>query len=165
MQEKPLKLNAILYAGTIIALVSSIPFLNLINCFCCAGIIGGGVLGVWFYKNDFTEEMLQFDKNDCVVVGVLTGVCGGVMSAILSVAIKLVFGDVVSQYIIDFLYNLNLPSETFDEINKQLNQEVSVTDFIVSIFSSTILFSIFGLIGGFIGWGIFKPKNNTTFIN
>ena len=46
MPEKPSKLMPALYGGIIIGLLSGIPFISLINCICCAGVIIGGFLAV-----------------------------------------------------------------------------------------------------------------------
>ncbi len=50
MPEKPSKLMPALYGGVIMGLISGIPFLNLVNCLCCAGVMLGGFMAVFFTR-------------------------------------------------------------------------------------------------------------------
>ena len=83
MNPKPDKFMPALYGGIIMALVSSIPFISFINCFCCAGIILGGFLAVFFYKNNMTPESPPLNAGDSMVVGLLSGFIGAVIGSIL----------------------------------------------------------------------------------
>lgn len=160
MYEKPDKLIPALYGGIIIGVISSVPFLNLINCLCCAGIIGGGVLSVFFYKQNFTPDTQPFSKGDCLTVGVYAGIVGAFVGTILDVVFLMTFGNVVGQFIMDNIQNMDIeiPEESLEAIKQAFQETISFYSVMFSLISSLILNSIFGLLGGLIGYNIFKPK-------
>src|SRR5258708_39925789 len=94
MDQKPDKLIPALYGGIIMGLISSIPFLNLVNCLCCAGVLLGGFLAVMFYKKNFTPDTPPFTSGDCLAVGAMAGVVGAFVGTILSLIFAAIFGDV-----------------------------------------------------------------------
>ena len=140
--------------------VSAIPFINFLNCFCCAGILGGGVLAVFFYKQHFTPEMPPLTPGDCLAVGALAGLVGAVVSSVLSVLVSSIFGNVLAHIIYDWMgkYNLNVPGNEMDKLHGLLDESFTVVSFIWSLIGALFIYPLFGLLGGLIGWGIFKPK-------
>ena len=160
MMFKPNKTTPALYAGILIGFVSAIPFINFINCFCCAGILGGGVLAVFFYKQHFTPEMPPLTSGDCLAVGALAGIVGAVVSSVLSLIVSVLFGNVLSHIIYDWMgkYNLNVPGNEMDTLHSLMDESFTVVSFLWSLIASLFIYPLFGLLGGLIGWGIFKPK-------
>jgi hypothetical protein len=160
MYEKPDKIIPALYGGLIIGLISSIPFLNFINCLCCAGIMLGGVLAIFFYKENFTPETPPFTAGDCMTVGVFAGLVGAISGTILSYIFMLAFGIVMGEYILQLLrqMDLQLPEESWEMIKNSLEESWTVGGIILNLVFSLILNSIFGMLGGLIGYNIFKPK-------
>lgn len=160
MNPKPDKLIPALYGGVIMGLISAIPFLNFLNCFCCAGILLGGILAVMFYKNNFTPDTPPFTSGDCMAVGALAGVAGAVVNVFLTIAFLALFGNITQQFLLDFLHsmNLQLPDEAWRAIEEGLTEDKTgfalAMNFVVGLFID----SIFGLLGGLIGYSIFKPK-------
>ena len=92
MFEKPSKFRAAGLAGVAMGVVSALPGLSLVNCCCCAGIIGGGVLAVYLYKQEFREEMAPLESTDGLVLGILAGLVGAFSATVISLLILLVFG-------------------------------------------------------------------------
>ena len=84
MNPKPDKFIPALYGGVIMGIVSSVPFLSAINCLCCAGIMFGGFLAVFFYKNNFTPDTPPYTTGDCMAVGALAGVVGAFVGTVLN---------------------------------------------------------------------------------
>ncbi len=160
MMFKPNKTTPALYAGILMGFVSAIPFINFLNCFCCAGILGGGVLAVFFYKQHFTPEMPPLTSGDCLAVGALAGLVGAIVSSVLSVVVSSIFGNVIAQMMYGWLesYNLNIPGDEMDKLHNLLDESFSVSSFLWSLIGSMFIYPLFGLLGGLIGWGIFKPK-------
>ena len=161
MPPKPDKFIPALYGGIIISLVSSIPFVSFINCFCCAGILTGGALAVYFYKNNFTPDTPPFTSGDCLVVGALAGVIGAIAGTILSAIFTMMFGNVMIDFVVRRLQelNLNLPDEVWRALEEARNRPLGFGRFIFQFFPNLIIYSVFGLLGGLIGYSIFKPKN------
>lgn len=160
MYEKPDKFIPSLYGGIIIGIISSVPFLNLLNCLCCAGVIGGGILAVFFYKQNFTPETPPYTSGDCLAVGVFSGLIGALVGTALSVIFLSLFGNVVGEYLLEFLKSsdIEIPQEALESIEQAFSQQLTLISIITDLIVSAILYSIFGMLGGLIGYNIFKTK-------
>jgi len=59
----PSKLVPVLMGGVVIGFIGATPFLDFLNCFCCAGVIFGGFFAVVLYKDKLTirvpDELTQ----------------------------------------------------------------------------------------------------------
>ncbi len=160
MNQKPDRFIPALYGGIIMALISSVPFLSLINCLCCAGILFGGFMAVFFYKNNFTPDTPPFTSGDCVAVGALAGVVSAVIGTILSFLFLAMFGNVMAEFIVNALRNSNLqiPEEVYAQIEQAMNGAMTVFVVVTTFFKTLVIDVVFGLLGGLIGYSIFKPK-------
>ncbi len=160
MRPKPDRFMPALYGGLVIAGISAIPGLNLLNCLCCAGIMLGGFLAVLFYRQELTPEMDPLTSNDCVRLGVLAGIIAAVAGTFISVLISLVFGNVAIEVMLQIIHRMNvdIPAELQQQIDLALAQGISLLGIITSLVFSLILDSIFAMLGGLIAWSVFKPK-------
>lgn len=170
MLEKPSKFRSAALAGSAIGIVSGVPGLNLINCCCCAGIILGGMLGVYLYREEFREGMPPLESSDGLIVGLLAGIVGAFASTVISLMILLIFGAVEVEFIRGILERVLesleeagfLPDEVGDEIRRQLElnleEAATVTGVLGSLLINLIIYPIFGLLGGLLGYAFFKPK-------
>ena len=161
MQPRPDKVIPALYGGVIMALLTTVPFLNLINCLCCAGLLLGGVMAVYFYKQNFTSGTPPLTSGDCVLVGLMAGGTGAVIGAVLSSIITALFGNVMIELILKWAeqFSQDIPEEFFKRIEEARFESMSVGKFILELFVNFILYGIFGLVGGLIGYSIFRPKD------
>src|SRR5467141_2556172 len=127
MNSKPDKNIPALYGGIIMGLVSSIPFLSLINCLCCAGILLGGFLAVMFYKKNFTPDTPPFTSADCLAVGAMAGVVGAFVGTILTLTFTAIFGDVARELVLNLIRNgsIPLPPELADKIEESMREGAS----------------------------------------
>lgn len=160
MNSKPDKLIPALYGGVIMALISSVPFINLVNCFCCAGILFGGVMAVYFYKNNFTPDTPPYTSGDCVAVGAMAGVISAVLSTILSLLLLAMFGNVMQNLVLEFLRNskFNIPDQAMQQIENAMRVRTGGLFIMMEFGQHLIIHTLFGLLGGLIGYSIFKPK-------
>ncbi len=157
MPEKPSMLMPALYGGIIMAVISAVPGLNLINCLCCAGVMLGGFMAVFFYKKELTPEMPALTSSDGIQLGALAGVFGGIIGGLLSIIIMQVAGNVGGEMMLKFMegFKENIPPEAWDQMEQGIREgEISVFNLIVGI----IIDVIFGLVGGLIGYAVLKPK-------
>ena len=92
MPEKPSKLMPALYGGVIMGVISGIPFLNLVNCLCCAGVMLGGFMAVFFYQKDLTPEKGPLTNSDSLQLGALAGVFGALVGLVLTVIFHFALG-------------------------------------------------------------------------
>lgn len=159
MSESPSKLIPALYGGIVIGLVSSIPYLNFVNCLCCAGVLLGGFLSVFFYTRDLTPDMPPLASSDALQLGTLAGVFGAIISSVIFIVMfELVGGS-------DFMYEMEtysdqLPPEMFEMMQSLL--ESGVVLFVIMMAASLVIDTLFGLLGGLIGYAVLKPKPTTT---
>jgi hypothetical protein len=136
--------------GIVAAALNSIPILNFINCFCCAGIMLGGAVALIYYDRSFlTPEYVT--QATVVTVGITTGLFAAFISLGLDYLIYLNFGH----WEIDFLYGVlegmdEIPT-AIEEMMYQIEQELQGGFLWGSrIFRNLILMPIFCLIGAFI---------------
>ena len=162
MLRKPGKEIPALYGGVLMALLTNIPFLNLVayGC-CCGGVMLGGFLAVMFYKNDFTPEMPPFTVGDCVTVGGIAGLVGAAFGTILLGILLAAFGNIMGEFLlkmvqekgIDSLYGINP-----ELLQEAVHQGFSVIGFILELLKNLIIDILFGALGGLIAYNIFKPR-------
>jgi len=162
MNPKPDKFIPALYGGVIMAFISTVPFLNLVNCFCCAGLLFGGFIAVFFYKNNFTPDTPPFTSSDCIAVGTLAGVISAFLGTILSVLFLAMFGNIMAEFILNILRGMNLPEENMQMIEESLAGHKSFFYMILEFGQRIVLDTLFGLLGGLIGYNVFKPKGKST---
>ena len=164
MQNKPPKFLASLYGGIVIATISTIPGLNLINCLCCAGIILGGLFSVFYYGRQLTAEMPPLTAGDGILLGALSGVIAAFLSLILHLLVYALFGNIAERMIYELVRSIldftNTPPEAvemFEEMFRDALQR-GFTPFVIflRLVQDLFLFTLFGLLGGLIGYAIFK---------
>ncbi len=163
---KPGKLVPVLIGGGAMAAISTIPGLNLINCACCAGIMGAAVLGVWFYRKSFPADM-PFTVGDGAAIGALSGIVGGVLSVLLQMVTLGLFSpefsvqmqDTFDKAFSDAEVQAADPAavESVRELFMSLAANPLLLILVVLAFA-VILYVGFGALGGVIGGNIFKTK-------
>lgn len=170
MKDKPEKLRTALIGGLVIGVVSGVPGLNLLNCCCCAGIVLGGFLTVYLYRQEFTVDMPPMETSDALIVGVMAGVGGAFVAVTIELMIRALFGDVGSEFIRNILDQFvermeqsgDLPEGFGDDLRSQLDDSLheSTTPFgiLSSLFTSLILYPIFSMLGALLGYSAFRPK-------
>ncbi len=159
--QKPAKFVPALYGGIIMGVISAVPFLNFINCLCCAGILFGGFMAVFFYKNNFTPDTPPFSTGDCLAVGALAGLIGAVVATALDQVFMMLFGNILRDFIFHLLdsMNLDIPQEALDEIRRRIEETpTGIVSIFVDLVFGLILYTIFGLLGGLIGYAVWKPN-------
>jgi hypothetical protein len=149
-----------LYGGLITAGISTVPGLNLLNCFCCAGILLGGFLAVFFYRDLIVPETEPLTINDCYRLGALTGVVASLAGTIISILIMLMFGNIAAEIMVKIFAKMNLefPPELQRTLDEALQSEMTVMGILFSFFFTLVLDIIFSILGALIGWSVFKPK-------
>lgn len=165
MPEKPGKLMPALYGGIVMGVLSGIPFLNLINCLCCAGVLLGGFLAVFFYDKDLGPDM-SLTNSDSLQLGALAGVIGAVVSTVIGAILIFTVGNVAGEAMYGFVYDLydsmgvieQMSPEQLDQLETMKADELSP----FNILGAFIVYPLFGLLGGLIGYAVYKKKPTTT---
>ena len=158
----------VLIGGAAMALISYIPFVNFINLFCCAGIMGAAVLGVWFYKKSYPKDM-AFGPAEGAKIGALSGVVGSVVYSLLSIT---AYSSISGEFNRDFeaaLEEQRIQLEAMGQDPQAVEQASRlVMDimgnpwllFAVTLGFALIFFVGFGAIGGAIAGKIFKTTGD-----
>jgi hypothetical protein len=159
--ERPSKMGPAMIGGVVMGLISATPFLNLVNCLCCAGVILGGFLAVFFYKDQLTPQMPPIAPSDGVALGALAGVFGFIVATLLQLAIYALFGPVGMEAAINLMLRLfesagmDLPPDAYEEMRAASRQSpIQPFGLLMSLITSVV----FGIVGGLIGSAIFKSK-------
>ncbi len=158
--EAPSKLVPALIGGGAIAVLSSVPFINMGNCLCCMWVLFGGGLAVYFYSKDLPLEM-ELSAGDGALVGLLAGLFGALFGAVLNYAFMAMGGMFPMQ---DFMEEImtsqqDIPPEVqdfFDELGG--HDMLSPMVAIAGLGFSLIIDSLFATIGGMIGASIFRKR-------
>ena len=153
MEERPDKLRPALIGGALIGIISAIPIISLINCFCCAGVVIGGIVAVHLYNRNLGG--LELTSSEGVVIGLMAGASGALISTILT---SMITGGVKNQINKILEYSNEIPPEIQDALIRIQEMGGNLFFVIVGLVFSMIIFSIFGIIGGLIGVSLFRKK-------
>jgi diacylglycerol kinase len=170
MLEKPSKLRIALISGAVIGAVSSVPGISLINCCCCAGVWLGGVLALYLYKQQLTEEMPPLESSDALMLGLMAGVIGAFTATVINVLILVTFGPVEAELVKSIVEKVldrmaeqgSMTPDMIDMLRGQIDQSIKDAGRASSIFGglfvALIVYPIFTILGALLGFAIFRPK-------
>jgi hypothetical protein len=142
VDNKQLFLSA-LVGGLVMAILWSVPGLNLINCLICAGIWLGGIVAVWFYRRQ-TGQMVT--GGQAAVIGAVAGLIGAILGT--------VGGAVLGGATMASLIAAD-PTGTAEEALGSFVAGGALS--LLSFFINIVLFPLFGAIGGAAYAAIAKP--------
>jgi hypothetical protein len=136
--------------GLVAATLNSIPFLNFINCFCCAGIMLGGAVALIYFDRSF-EIREYINPAVAITVGITAGLFGAFISLGIDYVIYLNFGHWEIEFMYDILEAMDEIPPALEEMIHELEQEVQ-GGFIWGshLFRNILLMPIFCLIGALI---------------
>ena len=135
-----------LLAGTLMAVLSTVPVLNLVNCLLCGWLWLGGMFAVWYYKRSYSGLLSQ---GDGAVLGAVAGLVGAVIASVLG----LIIGSATTAA--QFAQAGEMLGETGDQIIALLAGGLGT---VISMFFNLIFYVGFGALGGLIGASIFGKR-------
>jgi hypothetical protein len=136
--------------GLVAAAMNSIPILNFINCFCCAGIMLGGAVALVYYDRSFTLRE-YINPATALTVGITTGLFGAFISLGIDYIIYLNFGHWQIEFMYDLLEGMEEVPLALEEMVYELEQELEGGFIWGSIlFRNLLLMPLFCLIGALI---------------
>lgn len=129
--------------GLVMAVLSSVPILSLINCLICAGLWIGGIAAVWFYRRQ-TGQLVTSGQG--AVLGAVAGLIGAVLGAIVGI----IFGGA--------LLSTMIASDPTGTAEQALGGFVGAgATAIIGFLFNIILYPLFGAIGGAAYAAMVKP--------
>jgi hypothetical protein len=160
MPQKPDKFGPALYGGIIMGVLAAIPFLNFVNCLCCAGYLFGGFMSVYFYKKALTSEMEPLTSSDAMGLGAFAGLFGAVASSILAGLVFLAIGNIAGEMVLNILKSSSAFERMPPDAINQIEQSMAEQGFsIIGVVANFIICPLFGLLGGLIGYAVFRPRS------
>ena len=157
-------INAAIVGGTVSALLFSIPFVNIVNCFCCAGIMFGGAVALVYYDRSF-EIREYISPASALTVGLVSGLAGAFLSIFIDWVIFSMFGNwelELVNMLNDTIGDLPEMAEAMDEILFEMELEASKGFYfgrvLMELVRNLFLLPIFSVAGALIV-RIFLNKN------
>jgi hypothetical protein len=141
--------------GLVMLFLTKVPLISCLNCLFCAGIWGGGILTIWFYR------LSEKDHPGLTVgQGALLGILAGVVAAVLATAVGAVFSGAGALSSLDTLQNIpgvsnQIPSASTDAIRQAA---ALGGGFFGGLICNLVLYPLFGALGGVIGTGLIWKK-------
>ncbi|NTU49953.1 MAG: hypothetical protein HGA87_03535 [Desulfobulbaceae bacterium] len=160
--EMPDNFNSILLGASVIVAIGLVPYLSLVNAFCCMGLLIAGAASVYHYTTRFG---LTLTSGDGFRLGLYAGILGGLASLVISYTLQLAFGYKTGSELIGMMKELQLSMiqndpETAREIEAAFREaeesELSLTQMIFGTGVTLIVDPLFAGIGGAIGSALFK---------
>jgi hypothetical protein len=156
--------NAALIGGLVSAVLFTVPFLNLINCFCCIGIMLGGTVALLYHDRSF-EFREYISPATAITIGLSSGIAGAFISLFIDLIIFSMFGNWELEFLQQFSESMEeIPemSEMFDEMLYELEQEenqgMNFGRILIELVRNLILLPIFSMVGALIT-RLFLNKN------
>ncbi len=140
--------------GVALGVASGIPIISLANCFCCAWVIGGGVLACYLYLQK-APPAAAAPYGDAALVGLFTGVIGAFVSSVISSVITMFMpsGDALAQ-MLEVLGD-DVPPEVQDMLATMGSGGGGCISFVIGFFFLAVIYSIFATVGSLLGTAIF----------
>ena len=149
MENKRIIISSII-GGTVVGVISAVPFLNFINCFCCIGVVAGGAIALIYY--DRTLESREFIATaTTITIGISTGIAAAFISLLFEWIIFLQFGNWYAELILKIAENLEeIPPELQKMIETIEEEGQYGFSWTAILFRNVIVMPIFCIVGSFI---------------
>ena len=172
------KIKPAIIGGSVMAIISTVPYLNMLNCLCCAGTILGGIAAVYFYQKSLPPDEPLLKTKHGLILGAFAGVFGAILETFITVLTIRFFGsnyfDAVYIEMENMIGQLQAQEDGIEltaflnqvqDIIATFSQEIAehgyslVLTIIILVFN-TFKDVLFGLLGGLLGVAILQKKSN-----
>jgi hypothetical protein len=159
MNQNPM-LKPALIGGVLLGILSAVPPVNLLNCACCAWVIGGGVLAANLYVK--SSPVMVTLGTGCLL-GMLTGAIGAVVSTLFSIPIQILMSNVLAGYAEEMRQRLaslpTLPPAWRDFLSSMpVSGGFNFITVLLNGFLSLIVYSLMAMLGGMLGVALFEKR-------
>jgi hypothetical protein len=154
-------LKPALVGGVLLGILSVIPVISAGNCFCCAWVIGGGILASYLYVK---SSPLAVTLGRGVAVGLLAGVIGAIVDTLFTIPLQILlskFGMGAGEQVRQMIGQVpQLPPE----LRKALLSVVEggkgfgLALILMAALSKLVIYSLVAMMGGAIGVAIFEKR-------
>lgn len=163
MRNNTVYFRPALFAGLILSIINFVPGLNLVNCFCCAGLLFGGVLAVIFFNMDLPPEQTLMNI-DGFYLGLWTGIFAAGFETVLDITIGPFIADVKFGMLKNLINRIFSGMQIPPDIMEQLTQAIAAAkrpgllETLVSFFLLVIVYSIFTIFGALLASAFIQKR-------
>jgi hypothetical protein len=137
-----------LTGGMFLGVLSSVPFIQAGNLFCCMWVLlGGGIAAIMVVR----QRPAGITYGDGAFVGVLSGLFGAVVGTILQMSFRAIasrFFESQQQQLEQMLTQIGAEGPMRDWVLRSMSGEISATTVTFTFFANVIAYSLFAMIGG-----------------
>jgi hypothetical protein len=151
-----------LAGGMVLGLLSSIPFVNLGNCFCCMWVLGGGGLSAYLLTKQRPNGP-AITYGDGAFGGAMSGLFGAVVATLFSIPLRYILSRTAGaeQAIEEMIQEFpTLDPEMLELLRQVASPELSLVSLIFTFMANVLVFSLFAMIGGILTVAVLQKQNN-----
>ncbi|NTV47459.1 MAG: hypothetical protein HGB11_13290 [Chlorobiales bacterium] len=160
--DMPDNFKSILFGAALIVVIGLVPYMSIINAFCCMGLLLAGAISVYHYTTTFH---LTLTSGEGFRLGVYTGVLGGLATLVISYSLQLLFGYIPGSELLGIMKELQLSMVQNDvEMTREVESayleiqesELSVVQIVFGTLVTMTVDPVFTGLGGAIAANLFK---------
>jgi len=156
--QSPSMLKPTLIGGGLFGLLGAIPFVSMLNCACCALVMGGGFFAAYLYSKECSGQGAAFRPGSGAVVGLVAGMFYAITNAVLGWLFSQITTPPDIDEIIDQMEAADLPPEAIDSAVRFFEMFMSPFGVVIMFFVLLLAGAIFSTLGGLIGGAVFKVE-------
>jgi hypothetical protein len=149
-------------------MIAVLPVINFINLFFCAGIIIGGMAGVFSYNKQIAGTGINLTSKDGVMTGILSGLLAGIFVSLINFLFMIMSKQNPVDEALKLMNNMTLPPEVMNQMNKfsdEFNKfGFSPTISIITLFSNLVIYPLFGMLGAILAVSIINKRKKKNII-
>ena len=154
-------LKPALIGGVLLGILSVIPGIHLVNCFCCAWVIGGGIVAAYLYVKS-SPEAVTLGRG--VGLGLIAGAIGAVVDTLFSIPLTFLmasFGADAMDQARKMVERISeLPQEVRDALARVFSDSPTASLFLIAVVGivKLVIYPLMAMIGGAIGVALFEKR-------
>ena len=154
-----------LAGGMFLGLLSSLPFIQAGNCFCCLWVLlGGGIAAVMLTK----QRPSGISYGDGAFGGVLSGLFGAVVGTLVHIPVQMLMVRFIGsqqQQIEDLFRQVGAEGPLAegpirDWLLRMASGEITAGTVLFTFFMNLLVFSLFAMIGGIVTVAVINKRRN-----
>jgi hypothetical protein len=149
------KLRPALWGGLFIGVLSSLPFVSMLNGCCCLWVVCGGILTSYLLQE---SRPVALTAGDGALGGLLAGAIGAVITSIASALMTAVSGMNMNTAINQMLERGGDLPPGIVRLLEQMRDVPTAAWVGISFLVVLVIYPIFSMLGGLLGVAIFKKN-------
>ena len=168
--RSPDMLRSTLISGLLFGAVAGIPFVSLLSCATCCGLVWGcGLFAAWLYSRSCRAAGVEFRPSTGTVVGLVAGAFHALGQTIVDAVFKLAFGDVAGRAALRWMEAqpgsgagaLPPGAAAFQDwakeaVRRGLEEPISFVSIVFGFLFAVLVAAVFSTLGGLIGGALFR---------